>query len=303
MPARRGPPRAPRRPNNPNRGAQTRLKKIKREATVRASGSFLFVRRRRARIPSFVGEIIRADARPRIPGRRHRRCHLLHWHGHRRRVRKQILGRLGPTAFARLEFIIGALGLIAPLLILKLGTNRLAIVSILPSTIAMGATLPAMAKLSRIPAAYAANTAGAVIGCLATAFLLMPKLGLVAPAVIWAACNFAAAFLASRFPSQSSPKSGSTILPTLLAATLFTTGFLALAFETIGVRLLSFLWRTRYLRSQPFWPFIYWARRLAQPRSANAQICWSCCGSRDQYFDLAIFIFIIVLRNVPEIVR
>lgn len=149
----------------------------------------------------------------------------------------RILEGLGPTAFARLEFIIGILGLLSPLLILHLGINRLAIISILPATIAMGATLPAVARLSQIPAAYAANTAGAVAGCLVTAFVLMPKLGLAKPAFIWAACNFMAAFLARRFPVKAVTRS--TILPLRLNVMLFGTGFLALSFETLGVRLLS----------------------------------------------------------------
>jgi spermidine synthase len=149
----------------------------------------------------------------------------------------KILERLGPKAFARLEFLIGICGLIAPQLILKLGTNHLAVLAIMPSTILMGATLPAMARLAQIPAAYAANTFGAVIGCLATAFLFMPKLGFVTPSVIWAACNFMAAFLARRFAPK--PLSKPVPLQRRLAVTFFATGFLALAFETIGVRLLS----------------------------------------------------------------
>ena len=101
----------------------------------------------------------------------------------------KILMRLGPRAFARLEFIIGAWGLLTPLLILKLNLGWFCAAAVLPSAIAMGATLPAMAQLSAIPSAYAANTLGAVIGCLGTAYILMPRLGLVMPiyfcAVAW----------------------------------------------------------------------------------------------------------------------
>jgi spermidine synthase len=148
-----------------------------------------------------------------------------------------ILLRLGRAAFSKLEFAVGILGLIAPFLILRIGANRLGIVAILPSTIAMGATLPAMARLERIPSAYAANTFGAVVGCLVTAFLLMPNLGFVTPSFIWAGCNFLAAFLSRRLTTNQPPPDSQ--LPARLAVTLFATGFLALAFETVGVRLLS----------------------------------------------------------------
>ena len=51
---------------------------------------------------------------------------------------------------------------------------------LLPATAAMGATLPAMERVFRsIPALYAGNTFGAVLGVLGTAFLLVPELGLV----------------------------------------------------------------------------------------------------------------------------
>ncbi|HSB95151.1 MAG TPA: hypothetical protein VLC91_01805, partial [Spongiibacteraceae bacterium] len=56
---------------------------------------------------------------------------------------------------------------------------------LLPATVAMGATLPAMARITAawhddgrsIAALYAGNTFGAVLGVLATAFWLVPGLG------------------------------------------------------------------------------------------------------------------------------
>src|ERR1043165_7276652 len=101
----------------------------------------------------------------------------------------KILQRLGPGAFPRVEFLIGAWGLLTPFLILKLTANPIAIMAILPSTIAMGATLPVMATLSRIPAAYAMNTLGAVAGCLITAYWLMPRFGFVTPNLFCCAAN------------------------------------------------------------------------------------------------------------------
>lgn len=75
---------------------------------------------------------------------------------------------------------------------------------LLPATVAMGATLPAMERVfattsSRnisISALYAANTAGAVVGVLAAAFWLVPQLGLAHSALACAVLNFACAAVA-----------------------------------------------------------------------------------------------------------
>jgi spermidine synthase len=149
----------------------------------------------------------------------------------------RILMRLGPRAFARLELFIGLWAFLTPPLILKLNLGWLSIAAILPSAIAMGATLPAMAQLATIPSAYAANTFGAVTGCLGVAYFLMPRFGLVAPVYLCAAANFCAAFLARRFVVEV--KTRATPLHNQFAALFFCTGFLGLGFETLGVRLLS----------------------------------------------------------------
>jgi len=122
---------------------------------------------------------------------------------------------------------------------------------LLPSTAAMGATLPAMeratAALSRrgasIAALYAANTAGAVLGVLATAFWAVPALGLARTAVACAMlnllCTAAAAWLSSGHrrapaePARDAPQRSR--LPLLLAAT----GLLGVGYEVLAVRVLS----------------------------------------------------------------
>ncbi|HEY6227730.1 MAG TPA: fused MFS/spermidine synthase, partial [Verrucomicrobiae bacterium] len=149
----------------------------------------------------------------------------------------KILQRLGPGAFPRVEFLIGAWGLLTPFLILKLTANPIAIVAILPSTIAMGATLPVMATLSRIPAAYAMNTLGAVAGCLITAYWLMPRFGLVTPIYFCVAANCIAGFLGRGFVSTIAE--GKKPIAAGYAAIFFVTGFIGLGFEALGVRLLS----------------------------------------------------------------
>lgn len=82
---------------------------------------------------------------------------------------------------------------------------------LLPATMAMGATLPAMERVlattsSRnisISALYAANTAGAVIGVLAAAFWLVPELGLARTGIACAALNFACAVVAMRLQPKA----------------------------------------------------------------------------------------------------
>ena len=75
---------------------------------------------------------------------------------------------------------------------------------LLPATIAMGATLPAMERMlaatrtgrAQVPMLYAANTFGAVLGVLVTAFVLVPRLGLTAAASICVAANLLCALAA-----------------------------------------------------------------------------------------------------------
>jgi spermidine synthase len=122
-------------------------------------------------------------------------------------------------------------------------------VLLLPATMAMGATLPAMERVlarwhgpgATLPALYAGNTAGAVLGVLAAAFWLVPTLGLMRTALVCALLNLGCAAIAWRWagdaPSAplpaSAPRSMSTLW--LLAAT----GFLGIGYEVLVVRVLS----------------------------------------------------------------
>jgi spermidine synthase len=122
-------------------------------------------------------------------------------------------------------------------------------VVLLPATAAMGATLPAMARLTAALAArapgiaplYAANTFGAVIGVLATAFWLVPELGLVRTALLCAALNAACALAALGLRDGRLPPSlrvpDAAIDRTLL--TLVATGALGIGYEVLVVRVLG----------------------------------------------------------------
>jgi predicted membrane-bound spermidine synthase len=136
--------------------------------------------------------------------------------------------------------------------IAALNAARLAIafgLMLIPAT-ALGATLPLLAKplealtgsygfaLGRL---YGINTLGAVAGALAAELLLIPSLGLRGSGFAGAACNLAAALIASRLPDFSGV--ASSFRPErrargrLLAAAALAGGAL-LALEVVGLRFL-----------------------------------------------------------------
>jgi len=112
---------------------------------------------------------------------------------------------------------------------------------LLPATAAMGATLPAMARLGTAAVAplYAANTLGGVAGVLATAFWLIPELGLTKSAGLCVALNLGCALLAGlALRAQPSPALGPRRSSRPLAM-LALTGLLGIAYEVLAVRVLS----------------------------------------------------------------
>lgn len=112
---------------------------------------------------------------------------------------------------------------------------------LLPATAAMGATLPAMARIGTagIAPLYAANTLGAVAGVLATAFWLIPDWGLARSAGLCVALNLGCAAL-SGLALHARP-----VLPLARQtsrrplAMLALTGLLGIAYEVLAVRVLS----------------------------------------------------------------
>jgi len=127
---------------------------------------------------------------------------------------------------------------------------------LLPATAAMGATLPAMERVTvqlrdqgrSIAGLYASNTLGSVLGVLAAAFWLIPRLGLARSAAICIALNLFCCVVAfAMFPRtmQRAPA-----LPALdlglgrgparrAMAWLALTGFLGISYEVLVVRVLS----------------------------------------------------------------
>lgn len=131
----------------------------------------------------------------------------------------------------------------------------LALAALLPPTILMGATFPAMAKLLAARGAigraashfYAWNTLGACAGALVAGFVALPAFGI--PGTIWVAAgvNFAIGIAARAMPDCSRPEASAgnagaapvtATSPALLRA-VFLSGFASLVFEVVLTRNLA----------------------------------------------------------------
>ena len=122
-------------------------------------------------------------------------------------------------------------------------------VLLLPATAAMGATLPAMARVieqlgrqgGSIGALYAANTSGAVVGVLAAAFWSVPSIGLASTALVCAALNLVCAALAlALFPaSAAAPRPSAAAGARRALMRLAATGLLGIGYEILVVRVIS----------------------------------------------------------------
>ena len=138
--------------------------------------------------------------------------------------------------------------------------------ALLPATVAMGATLPAMERLLRrhcgqsLGMIYAANTAGAMVGLLLAIFFFIPGLGLLRTSLFFAGVNLACAAaawwawgrMASGEPGSESDfispayesfvaltSTGSGETAGGIAALLFFSGLLGIGYEVLAVRVLA----------------------------------------------------------------
>lgn len=180
-----------------------------------------------------------------------------------------VLRRLSPVGrFAFLEWIIGLWGLVSyfglPLLEripgltgtvpAMLGFFAVIFVALLPATLAMGAALPVAERVwrrdkpgkGRVGRIYGVHTAGAAFGALATAFFLIPELGLKTSLGFLCGLSFLIAIgifaLRRQFPPTGeslAPKSAETPLPKRTFFTAFGLGFLGIAYQLLCVRVLS----------------------------------------------------------------
>jgi len=130
---------------------------------------------------------------------------------------------------------------------------------LLPATLAMGATLPAMERLLRrdddqpLGWLYSANTAGAMVGLLFTVFYFLPRLGLLTTSLAFAGVNAMCALLAwqawgrnvaiGSTDTKANVVVNSEVSVPLVSARgvglrLFFTGLLGIGYEVLAVRVL-----------------------------------------------------------------
>lgn len=171
-----------------------------------------------------------------------------------------LLGRRADAApsplrfYAKLEALIALAGLLAPLLlgVADGGWRWLGPLGVLGHAFLMGGATPALARAlggetqKSVGRLYAANAAGAALGCLAAAFYVIPSFGLVRGFATGAALNVLAALaaLASRAsaPLPLAPaRDERETFPGArrAAAVVFVSGAAALVYETAWTRLLA----------------------------------------------------------------
>jgi spermidine synthase len=177
--------------------------------------------------------------------------------------------------YATLELAIGVIGATLPWWLPAIGNWYLAAadrtftgmaaravvagVCLLPPTILMGATLPAIARwiratpdgLARLATFYGANTLGAVLGCLAVGFVLLPQTDVIYSSYVAATINLLVALvalaIAGRIPYQPLPDADPAPMqqrrnaPAIVCVIIGLSGFAALGGEVIWTRMLSLL--------------------------------------------------------------
>jgi len=119
---------------------------------------------------------------------------------------------------------------------------------LIPSTMAMGASFPAMERFIRpltppgrsVAWLYAANTLGAVAGIIAATWWLMPAMGLRIAAINLGAVNIVVGVIAWLLFGQGVEPDGNAALADGRAMlTVAVTGFVAIGFEILGARVLA----------------------------------------------------------------
>lgn len=175
--------------------------------------------------------------------------------------------------YAALEAIIGLWGFLSILLIPQVNelsfkligidarpwhqwlvAFALPLVALLPATAAMGATLPAMERFVApltddgkcVGALYGLNTLGAVVGVLASMFLLAPAIGFRKTVLLLAVVNVVCGLIVLRIergahgqPLAAKRTPVAVVSPNQLFLTVFFTGLLGIGYEVLGVRALS----------------------------------------------------------------
>lgn len=144
--------------------------------------------------------------------------------------------------YAVIEAGIGVCGVLVLLLIPATGT-ALAVACLIPPTLLMGATLPALARaVHSAGMLYTLNIAGSVFGCLLAGFYLLPQFDTATAVYVAVAINFAAAAFAFTRPRVTAEEEAPTVRPPsaeLVYTAIALSGFCALGSEAIWTRVLG----------------------------------------------------------------
>jgi spermidine synthase len=157
---------------------------------------------------------------------------------------------LSRLRFYALELGIAILGILVLFLMPFVGSAYSAAACLLPPTLLMGATLPALARqvgeVSRMGLLYAANIAGAVFGCLLSGFYLLRVYDVATATYVAMSINVAVAGIAFALVPKPLPDSspvrdeGGDSSPTVYVA-IALSGLCALGAEAIWTRTLGLL--------------------------------------------------------------
>lgn len=144
-------------------------------------------------------------------------------------------------AYAGIELGIAACAVAVVQLIPWLGAASF--LCLLPPTLLMGATLPALARCTKAPQRlYSANIAGAVLGCLLAGFYLLREFDVATATYVAVAINAAVAGLAMLGTSREEPTElGEASRDRAIYAVIALSGLCALACEVIWTRTLGLL--------------------------------------------------------------
>jgi predicted membrane-bound spermidine synthase len=156
--------------------------------------------------------------------------------------------------YARLEWGAALLGLAAPLLLRADGASRwLPVAALFVQAFLMGGAIPTLCRAAggeaqgSVGRVYAANSAGAVLGCLGAGFVLIPALGLDFSFAAAAALNGLAGLCAWRLDTRPEPPPAGwrdaaaepPLAPLLVRGAVFLSGFVALTYEIAWTRALA----------------------------------------------------------------
>ena len=148
--------------------------------------------------------------------------------------------------YAALELATACCGLAVLFGLPYIGSTLLCVVFLLPPTVLMGATLPAISrcvKPSSLGFLYAANIAGGVLGCLVAGFWLLRVFDMTVASYVAAAINVSVAILAlfatSDIPVTTTRSPASSAMKSSAHLAIALSGLSALGAEVVWTRLLS----------------------------------------------------------------